>query len=74
MKYVVLTEGNKSYFKQWTEGKLEVSDDMLYQWEEPRATKIRQLQRRVVPKGLRRTIIIAYHSTPLSGYLGRYKA
>jgi Integrase zinc binding domain len=45
----------------------------LYQWEEPRATKIRQLQRRVVPKGLRRHIIVAYQATPLAGHVGIYE-
>jgi Integrase zinc binding domain len=74
VKYAALLEGNKSYFKQWTDGKLEVENGILYQWEEPaRATKIRQLQRRVVPKGLRRHIIVAYHATPLAGHVGIYK-
>ena len=73
VKYATLTEGNKSYFKQWIEGKLEVVNGILYQWEEPRATKIRQLRRRVVPKGLRRSIIVAYHATPLAGHVGIYK-
>jgi len=73
VKYATLSEGNKSYFKQWTEGKLEVENGLLYQWEEPRATKIRQLRRRVVPKGLRRHIIVAYHATPLAGHVGIYK-
>ncbi len=73
MKYASFTEGNKSYFKQWTERKLEVSNGILYHWEEPRATKIRQLRRQVVPKGLRRTVIVAYHATPLAGHVGIYK-
>jgi hypothetical protein len=46
VKYAALSKGNKSYFKHWTEyfkhwtdGKLEVENGILYQWEEPRARK-----------------------------------
>jgi hypothetical protein len=46
---------------------------VIYQYEEPKATKIRQLRRRVVPKRMRDTIITAYHATPLAGHTGYYK-
>jgi hypothetical protein len=50
---------NRRYYKEWTEGKLEVEAGILYQWEEPKATKIRQLRRKVVPTKLRQTIFVA---------------
>jgi hypothetical protein len=63
----------KRYFGEWTKGKLEVEKGIVYQYEEPKATKIRQLRRRVVPKRLRDTIITAYHATPMAGHTGYYK-
>ena len=39
----------KRYYKEWQEDKLELDDGIIYQYEEPKATKIRQLRRRVVP-------------------------
>jgi hypothetical protein len=64
---------NKAYHKEWTEGKLELKEGVLYQLEVPKATRIRQLQRRVVPRSLRPTILAAYHATPLAGHTGFYK-
>jgi hypothetical protein len=59
----------KRYFSEWTNGKLEVENGVIYQYEEPKVTKIRQLRRRVVPKRLRDTIITAYHATPMAGHI-----
>jgi hypothetical protein len=64
---------NKRYHKEWAEGKLEVKDGIIFQLEEPKASRIRQLQRRVVPKSLIPTILAAYHATPLAGHTGLYK-
>jgi hypothetical protein len=64
---------NKRYYKEWTEGKLEVEAGILYQWEEPKATKIRQLRRKVVPTKLRQTIFVTFHATPMAGHVGLYK-
>jgi hypothetical protein len=64
---------NKRYYKEWTDGKLEAEAGMLYQWEEPKATRIRQLQKKVVPAKLRQTIFVAFHATPIAGHVGLYK-
>ena len=64
---------NKQFYTEWMEGKLESEDGILYQFEEPKATRIRQLQRKVVPKSLIPTILAAYHATPLAGHAGLYK-
>ena len=64
---------NKTYHKEWTGGKLDIEDGIIYQLEEPKASRIRQLQRRVVPRSLIPTILAAYHATPLAGHTGLYK-
>ena len=64
---------NKGYYDQWAKGRLEAEDELIYQYEEPKVTRIRQLRRRVVPRNLRSTIIAAYHATPLAGHTGIYK-
>jgi hypothetical protein len=46
---------NKSYYSQWSKGKFEVEDGILFQWEQPKGANIRQLRRRVVPESLRLT-------------------
>jgi hypothetical protein len=63
---------DKTYHKEWSNGKLELDDGVLYQYEEPKATRIRQLRRRVVPTRLRDLIITAYHATPMAGHTGYY--
>jgi hypothetical protein len=55
------------------EGKLETQDDILYHWEEPKASKIRQLRQCVIPVSLHPTVYAAYHSTPLTGHVSIYK-
>jgi hypothetical protein len=50
-----------------------LEDGMLYQLEQPKATRIRQLQRKIVPLSLRTTILAAYHATPMAGHTGVYK-
>jgi hypothetical protein len=52
---------------------LELTEGIIYQYEEPKATKIQQLRRRVVPQRLRQLIITAYHATALAGHTGYYK-
>ena len=64
---------NKGFYEQWAKGKIEREDGLLFQYEEPKVTRIRQLRRRVVPRSLRQTIIAAYHATPLAGHTGIYK-
>jgi len=71
---VVYTElRDRRYFLEWKADRLEVEDDILYQWEQPKKRQIRQLRRRVVPNKLRQLICTAYHATPLSGHVGMYK-
>jgi hypothetical protein len=50
-----------------------VENDILYQYEHPKATNIRQLKHHVVPVNLRQLIYTAYHATPLAGHVGVYK-
>ncbi len=64
---------NREYYRMWAKGHLEVEDDILCQWEHPKATKMRQLRRRVVPVGLRQVVYTAYHASPLAGHVGFYK-
>jgi hypothetical protein len=64
---------NKGYYKQWTTSKLEVENNILYQYEHPKATNIRQLKRCVVPVSVHQLIYTAYHATPLAGHVGVYK-
>jgi hypothetical protein len=63
----------KEYFSEWNRGTLEVQEGIVYQYEEPKKVRIRQLKRRVVPAGLRRIIIAAYHASPTAGHTGFYK-
>ena len=63
----------KRYYAVWAKGQLEVEDDILYQLEHPKAARIRQLRRRVVPTGLRQVIYTAYHAAPMAGHVGFYK-
>jgi hypothetical protein len=63
----------KQYHTEWKEGRLEHDNGIVYQLEVPKATKIRQLRRRIVPITLRATILAAYHATPLAGHTGVYK-
>jgi hypothetical protein len=65
--------GKKQYHTEWKEGRLEYENGIIYQLEVPKATKIRQLRRRIVPTTLRATILAAYHATPLAGHTGVYK-
>src|SRR5210317_831761 len=64
---------NQNFWRELKQGKLETSDGILYQFEEPKNRPIRQLKRAVVPTKLRQTIITAYHATPLSGHVGYHK-
>jgi hypothetical protein len=63
----------KKYHDEWKDGKLEHKNGTVYQLEVPKATRIWQLRRRVVPINLRPTIMAAYHATPLAGHTGLYK-
>jgi hypothetical protein len=71
VSYVTLD--NKGYYKQWMASKLEVENDILYHYEHPTATNIRQLWHPVVPVSLHQLIYTAYHATPLAGHVGVYK-
>ena len=71
VSYVTLQ--NKGYYRQWTQHTLEVDDDLLYNWEHPKAALIRQLRRRVVPTTLQQVIYTAYHASPMAGHVGFYK-
>jgi hypothetical protein len=64
---------NKTYHTKWKKGKLEQEEGIIYQLEEPKATRIRQLRQKVVPPTLRRTILAVYHATPSAGHTGFYK-
>ena len=63
----------KQYYQEWAKGKLEVEDDVLYQFEQPKAARFRQLRRRVVPVSLRQAIYTGYHASPIAGHVGFYK-
>jgi hypothetical protein len=63
----------KQYHTEWKEGRLEHENGIVYQLEVPKATKIRQLRRKIVPTTLQATILAAYHATPLAGHTGVYK-
>jgi hypothetical protein len=64
---------NKRYYEECAEGKLEAENWVLYHWEEPKAKRLRQLRRKVVPLKLRQIVFVAYHATPLAGHMGIYK-
>jgi hypothetical protein len=61
---------NKKCHNELTSHCLCLENGMIYQFEQPMATRIRQLQRKVVPLTLRPTILAAYHATPLAGHTG----
>jgi len=61
---------NKGYFKAWTNGQLEVENGLIYHYKEPFKAQHRQLQTRVVPPSLRRTVVTACHSSPMAGHSG----
>ena len=63
----------RRYYLVWSKGQFEVEDGILYQWEQPKATRIRQLRRKVVPVSLRQVIYTAYHAAPMAGHVGFYK-
>ena len=48
-------------------------DGLLLQLEHPKGVRIRQLKRRVVPKGMRQLIYTAYHASPMAGHVGFFK-
>jgi hypothetical protein len=50
-----------------------LKEGVVYQLEQPKVTRIRQFQRKVVPITLRAMILAAYHATPLAGHTGVYK-
>ncbi len=64
---------NKKYHTELTSQRFCLENGIIYQLEQPMATRIRQLQRKVVPSTLRPTILAAYHATPLAGHTGVYK-
>ena len=65
---------NKKYHNELTSHHLCLENGMIYRLEQPMATRIRQLQRKVVPLTLCPTVIAAYqHVTPLAGHTGVYK-
>ena len=64
---------NKTYHTELMQGRIILEDGILYQLEQPKASRIRQLQRKIVPGTLRPTILAAYHATPLAGHTGLYK-
>jgi hypothetical protein len=61
---------NKKHHNELTSHRLCLENGMICQLEQPMATRIRQLQREVVPSTLRPTILAAYHATPLAGHTG----
>ena len=64
---------NLGYYHAWKKGRLDIEDDLLVEYEEPKTRHIRQLRRIVVPEAMRPTIIAAYHATPLAGHVGCHK-
>ena len=64
---------NPEYMKAWKKGRVEAVDGILYEYEEPKASHIRQLRRVVVPASLKPVIIAAYHATPMAGHVSFYK-
>jgi hypothetical protein len=63
----------KAFHDEFRCGRLELDNGILYQYEEPKKAKVRQLRRKVVPLSLRRVIITAYHVAPLAGHVGFHK-
>ena len=64
---------NKKHHAELTSQRSCLEEGMICQLEQPMATRIRQLQRKVVPSTLRPTILAAYHATPLAGHTGVHK-
>lgn len=64
---------DKAYWPAYERGRLTVEDEVLYEYEEPKAMHIRQLRRAVVPRRLRDVIIAAYHATPIAGHMSSLK-
>ena len=63
----------RRYYQDWAKGQLLVEDDLLLQLEHPKGVRIRQLKRRVVPKGMRQLVYTAYHASPMAGHVGFFK-
>ena len=63
----------KKYHTELSNQRIILENGILYQLEQPKATRIRRLQRKIVPLSLRATILAAYHATPLAGHTGIYK-
>lgn len=68
--YVII---NTKYHSELTSQRLILEEGIIYQLEQPKATRLRQLQRKVVPTTLRTIILAAYHATLLAGHTGVYK-
>jgi hypothetical protein len=64
---------NKKYHSKLTSKRMILKEGVIYQLEQPKVTRIRQLQRKVVSTTLRATILAAYDATPLAGHTGVYK-
>jgi hypothetical protein len=63
---------HRSYYRLWEKGLMDIENDILYLTEVPKLTTVRQLRRKFVPRGLRRTIFSAYHSSAFAGHVGVY--
>jgi hypothetical protein len=56
-----------------TSQRLILEEGVLYQLEQPKATRIRKLQQKIVPRTLRATVLAEHHATPLAGHTGACK-
>jgi hypothetical protein len=61
------------YHEAWADDRLELENGIIYYYERPKRARMKQIRSKVVPKTLRRTIINACHSSPMSGHTGIHK-
>jgi hypothetical protein len=61
---------DKVYHDLFYDNHFEISNGILYYYDEPRRVRARHLRVRVVPRRLRRVVVSACHASPFAGHSG----
>jgi hypothetical protein len=63
----------KAWFTEWKGNHLEEEGGLIYHYEAPKRSRLRQLRTRVVPTAFITTILTACHTSPISGHTDKTK-
>jgi hypothetical protein len=62
-----------AWFMEWKGNRLKEEDGLIYHYEAPKQSRLRQLRTRAVPTSFILTILMACHTSPMSGHTNRTK-